>query len=111
MGSMRLAWLGSLALATAAVAARPVPPAPFGAPEYYVLDESSSLSPGIRASLQRLLTEHDHLNDEQVILAIFSSAEGEDPAAFTRRVFDEWKVGNRGKDNGTLLALFQKEKQ
>src|SRR5579883_1372074 len=81
------------------------------APEYAVLDETGALPAGIQAALERLLTEHDHVSDEQIVLAAFGSAEGEDPGAFTRRVFDEWKVGNRGKDNGVLLALFIKERR
>src|SRR5262249_24163039 len=58
-----------------------------------------------------LATEHEHLNDEQIAVAIFSSAEGEDPDVFTHRAFDEWQVCNQGEDNGALLAIFASERK
>jgi uncharacterized membrane protein YgcG len=80
-------------------------------PQYAVLDEEKVLPEGIRATLERLLTEHDHVSDEQIVLAIFDSTGSEVSDAFARMVFDEWKVGDRGKDNGVLLVLFSKTKR
>jgi uncharacterized membrane protein YgcG len=91
-------------------AARELPPTPFGAPQYYVIDEPKALPPATLSAIQRLLTEHDRVNDEQIGLAIFSSAGGEDPEAFAARAFNEWKVGQRGKDNGALVSIFVEER-
>jgi uncharacterized membrane protein YgcG len=102
-GALSAAMLGFALLAQA----RAIP----ALPEYAVLDEAGSLSNGMKAALRRLLTEHERVSGEQIVLAVFTSSEGEETEAFTRRVFDEWKVGIRGNDNGVLLALFKKERK
>jgi uncharacterized protein len=104
--------LGLFVLAQETAFAKNIPPSPLGAPQYCVLDEPGSLSqggPGVLAALQRILTSHDHLNGEQIVLAIFSDLGGEDPEGFSHRVFDEWKVGLSGGDNGALLAIYARE--
>lgn len=78
------------------------------APYYYVLDEPRVLSPEATRVLQTLLIEHDRLTGEQILLAIFNDLESEELVDFTNRVFTQWKIGKRGKDNGALLALFWK---
>jgi uncharacterized protein len=78
-------------------------PAP---PYYYVLDEPGVLSPQATRAIQTLLIEHDRVTGEQFLVAIFKSLDGEDPVDFTNRVFAQWKIGQRGKDNGVLLALY-----
>lgn len=88
-------------------AAKPIP-AP---PQYYVLDEPNALSPAIKRELESLLVEHDRLTGEQFLIAIFNSLDDEELVSFTHRVFSEWKIGQRGKDNGLLLALYWKDRK
>lgn len=95
------------ALPPYARAAKAIPESPY----YYVLDETGSLSPGIQRSLQALLMEHGRLTGEQVVFAIFKSLEGEELVDFTNRVFKEWKIGQRRKNNGALLALYWQERE
>lgn len=105
-----LAQLGApfgLGVPAALSAQRSVPPPP----KLYVLDEPDALPAKAEESLQSLLIEHDHLTGEQVLIAIFDSLEGEDVVDYTNRVFGEWKIGKRGKDNGVLLALYWKERK
>lgn len=85
--------------------AKEIPQAPY----YYVLDEPGVLTPSLKTSLERLLVEHDRVSGEQVLIAIFNSIDEEDPVTFTNQVFSAWKIGQRGKDNGALLALYWKE--
>ncbi|MCM2277073.1 MAG: TPM domain-containing protein [Oligoflexia bacterium] len=99
------ALLGTLPLAPAN--GKEIPPAP----RYYVLDEPGILSPSIREALQSLLVEHDHATGEQVVLAIFAGLDGEDSVDWTNRAFAAWKIGQRGKDNGILLALYWKDRK
>jgi uncharacterized membrane protein YgcG len=83
-------------------AARAVPPAP----PYQVLDEAGALAPETRQALDLLLAEHARATGEQVLVGVFRSLEGEDPAAFADRVFAEWRVGARNREgNGVLLML------
>ncbi|MCM2322214.1 MAG: TPM domain-containing protein [Oligoflexia bacterium] len=99
------------ALVAGAVSASPghgreIPPPP----RYYVLDEPGVLSPGIREGLQSLLVEHDHATGEQVLVAVFHELGSEDLVDWTNRVFSSWRIGQRGKDNGVLLALYWKDR-
>lgn len=94
--------LASPSVARAAQSGKQIPSPPY----YYVLDEPGVLSSqGLRA-LQTLLIEHDRLTGEQFLVAIFKSLDGEDLVDYTNRVFGAWKIGQRGKDNGVLLALY-----
>ncbi len=88
-------------------AAKPNPPPP----THYVLDEPAVLNENARRAIESLLIEHDRLTGEQIIIAIFQSLDEEERVDFTTRVFSEWKIGQRGKDNGVLLALYWKERK
>lgn len=90
------------------IAADKVIPAP---PQYYVLDEPQALSPDGKRRLEYLLVEHDRSTGEQILVTIFGSIEDDEPIAYTNRVFREWKIGTRGRDNGVLIALFWKERK
>ncbi len=107
----RTLFIALLAFATsglslpAAHADKPIPPPPY----YYVLDEPHALDPRALRTIETLLIEHDRLTGEQVLVAIFNSLDGEDVVDYTNRVFAKWRVGQRGKDNGVLLALYWKD--
>jgi uncharacterized protein len=91
---------------TSALAAeKPIPPAP----QYYVLDEPHLLDAQATRALQALLIEHDRATGEQIVIAVFNSLDGEDLNDFTSRVFQNWEIGQRGKDNGVLLAIFNQD--
>lgn len=95
-----LAWAPTISLAN-----KPIP-AP---PQYYVLDEAHLLGNQELQSLQALLIEHDRAAGEQVVVAVFNSLDGEDLSDYAVKVFQQWKIGQRGKDNGVLLVVFNKE--
>lgn len=75
-------------------------------PYYYVQDEPHVLDQKTTRALQTLLIEHDRVTGEQFLIAVFNSLDGEDLVDYTNRVFSNWKIGQRGKDNGVLLALY-----
>jgi uncharacterized protein len=84
---------------------KPIPSPPY----YYLLDEPHVLSQNALRAVETLLVEHDRVSGEQVLIAIFQSLGDEDMVDYTNRVFQQWKIGKRGKDNGVLLALFWNE--
>jgi uncharacterized protein len=109
---MRLLALSALFLAVQLapgplVWAKDVPPPP----PYGVLDEPAVLTPAGKQALETLLTEHERLSGEQLVIAIFNDLEGEDAVTFSQRVFKGWGVGLRGKSNGLLLALYWKNQK
>ena len=110
------AWSGILAVltielavgltcATSAFAEKAVPPSP----KYYVLDEAHVLGRHSLQALQSLLVEHDRITSEQVVIAILDNLGDEDLVDYTSKVFQRWKIGKKGKDNGALLALYWKD--
>jgi uncharacterized protein len=99
--------IGAAATGAHADAGKKIPAAPY----YYVLDEPGVLNAQTTRAIQTLLVEHDHLTGEQVLVAIFKGLDGEDVVDFTNRVFSEWKIGQRGKDNGVLLAVYWNDHQ
>lgn len=98
---------GSIAVVTTGQAApnKQIPPPP----QYYVLDEPHLLDQQATRSLEALLIEHDRATGEQIVVAIFNSLDGEDLNDFTNRVFQKWEIGQREKDNGVLLAIFNQD--
>ena len=91
-----------LAFLPAAHGAKAIP----DAPAYYVLDEPGVLAGSPKRAIETLLIEHDRATSEQILIAVFKSLEGEDLVDYTNRVFQAWKIGHRGKNNGVLLALY-----
>lgn len=81
------------------------------APARYVLDEPGTVDERAMRTLESLLIEHDRLTGEQVVIAVFQSLQGEDVADYTNRIFQKWGIGQRGKDNGVLLAIYWNEHQ
>lgn len=87
--------------------ARSIPPAP----KDYILDEPGLLSSSEEAQLSSMLAQEDRERGNQIVFAIFSGLENEDIVDFTVRVFQEWKPGQKGKDNGVIVAIFQADRK
>lgn len=97
----------SSVITPSALANKEIPPPP----QYYVLDEPHVLSRSIYESIQTLLVQHDHLTGEQIVVAIFTSLDNEDIVSRTNQVFASWQIGQSGKDNGVLLALYWNDRK
>jgi uncharacterized protein len=78
-------------------------------PDRYVLDEPSVLSQGAKEQLYQTLSKLDKTDGRQVVVAVFDSLDGEDVESYSNKVFHQWKVGEKGKNNGVLLAIYWKE--
>jgi uncharacterized protein len=83
-------------------------PAP---PGEYVADYAGLLKPEERTQLNDNLRDFEGKTTDQVVVAIFPRLEQEDLEDFTNRVFIAWKIGQKQKDNGVLLAVFVKERR
>ena len=69
-------------------------------PASVVADYANVLSAGDRAALEQKLT------GTRVVVATFKSLEGADPAMITNDIANKWGIGDPGKSNGVLVALF-----
>jgi uncharacterized protein len=79
------------------------------APTQYIYDETNALSPSVKSELFQILSQEDHQNGNQVVVAVFKSLDGEELVDYTNRLFKAWNPGKKGHDTGVLLAAYLDE--
>jgi len=72
-------------------------------PAGYVSDFANVMTPSDRAAVERTLTELNQKTGAQVAVVTLKSLEGGQIDDFASRLFERWKIGQKGKDNGLLL--------
>jgi uncharacterized protein len=95
-----------LALAAGA-AALAIPPAP----TRRVSDFAGALSPADHDRLEAKLIERERGSRNQVVVAIFRSLEGESLEDYSIRLAEQWKVGQKGLDNGVIFLVFLQDRK
>jgi uncharacterized protein len=76
-----------------------------------VNDTANMLSPQAKASLEQKLKSFESSTSNQVVVLTVASLQGDEIDTFATRVFDAWKIGQKGKDNGILLVIAQAERK
>jgi uncharacterized protein len=74
-----------------------------------VTDYAHALPADAVARLNQQLLSYEPGSTRKIVVAIFPSLEGEDPADFTVRVAEAWKVGSKKNNDGVLVTLFLAE--
>ncbi len=101
---LRTCWL-LLLLPIVGVAAEDLPPSP----NHHFNDYAGVVSTATAAQLNHKLEDFERRSSSQVVVAVYpemlthSSLED-----YSHRVFDSWKIGAKGKNNGVLLLVFIK---
>ena len=99
--------LGLLGLPAAAQA-----PALPDAPRRHVEDAAGMLTPDARQRLVRRLEEFEKSDGTQVVLWTRPSLPpGTTLEEHVHRVFQHWKIGEKGRDNGVLFAVFRDDRR
>lgn len=80
-------------------------------PNNYINDYAHLLSPATVQALNAQQAAFEKKTTNQIVVAIFPSLENESLEDFTTRLEDQWKIGQKGKDNGILMTIFVKEHQ
>jgi uncharacterized protein len=70
-----------------------------------VNDQAALLSSAARESLEQKLDAHEKATGQQFALLTVKSLEGDVIEDFAVRVFEAWKLGKKGKDDGLLLVV------
>jgi uncharacterized protein len=91
----------------ASAAALSIPPAP----TRRVSDFAGALSPADRDRLEAKLVERERGSRNQVVVAIFRSLEGESLEDYSIRLAEQWKVGQKGLDNGVIFLVFLQDRK
>jgi uncharacterized protein len=70
-----------------------------------VTDIAGVLSAGEKSTLEARLLELEKTDSTQIAVIIISSLEGDSLEDFSIRVANEWKLGQKGRDNGAILLV------
>ena len=76
-----------------------------------VNDYAGMLSPEAASRLEQKLAAFERDQTTQIVVLTIPSLQGDDIDQFTIRVADQWKIGQKGTDNGVLLVLAQAERK
>ncbi len=71
----------------------------------FVVDTAGVISAGTQQRLNALLLELQQKTGAQVKVLTVKNTDGEDFFDFVQHQYDMWKLGQKGKDNGALIAL------
>lgn len=80
-------------------------PQPPERPGDYVVDLADVIKPDAEKEIAKLLRELEDKTSAQVAVLTFNSLEGEPIESFSISVVEKWKLGQKGKDNGILIAV------
>ncbi len=80
-------------------------------PVGYVNDFANVLDPADRNELNRKLQNYERQTSIQVVVATVPSLQGESVEDFAQALFQEWRIGQKGKDNGVLIMHAPKERR
>jgi uncharacterized protein len=70
-----------------------------------VTDNADILSASMRESLTERIKAHEDRTGNQIAVLTVPSLEGESIEEYAEAVFKEWKLGQKGKDNGILIIV------
>ena len=76
-----------------------------------VNDNAQILSENARQLLSEKLKAHEDRTTNQVVVLTIPSLEGESIEDYSNKVFNEWKLGQKDKDNGILIVVVPDEKR
>ncbi len=82
-----------------------------GSPSGYVNDFAKALSQETKLSLESELVNFEQQTSSEITVAIVSSMDGDYVEHYAVKLFEEWGVGEKDKDNGVLLLLSIEERK
>ena len=94
-----------LLIAASAVPASALAYASPGSPTGHVNDFAHVLSDQAKQSLEAELTDFEKTTSNEIAVAIVPSMSGDYVENYAVKLFEEWKIGKKDRDNGVLLVL------
>jgi len=76
-----------------------------------VNDDAQILSENTVKTLAETLKQHEDKTGNQVVVLTIPSLDGDNIEDFSNRVFNEWKLGQKDKDNGVLIVVVPGERK
>jgi uncharacterized protein len=107
LGAFLVAACAALVLVPSALHALEIPEKPSAR-----VNDYASLLPGdVRGRLEERLARFESETTTQIVVAIFPSLEGESLEDYVNRLYERWRLGQKGQDNGVLLAIFLEDRK
>ncbi len=75
-----------------------------GSPEGFVNDFAGVIPPEKEQELEFLLSDYEKKTGNEIAVVMINSFENETPETYAVRLFEEWEIGKKGKDNGALFV-------
>jgi uncharacterized protein len=76
-----------------------------------VVDNAEILSPAARDRISTLLKAHEDKSSDQIAVLTLPTLDGESVEGYATRVFEAWKLGQKGKDNGVLVVVVPNDRK
>lgn len=76
-----------------------------------VVDEAGLLSPAARQLLTEKLTAHENATSNQIVVVTLKDIDGRNIQDYGYQLGRHWGIGQKGKNNGALLIVAQKERK
>lgn len=76
-----------------------------------VVDNAEILSPGTRQRLTEVLRQHEQKTGNQIAVLTVPTIHGESIEEYAVKVFEQWKLGQKGKDNGVLVVIVPEDRR
>ncbi len=80
-------------------------------PTGYINDQANIISPEVELKLEQFLKDFDKSDSTQISVLTIPTLDGESLEDYSLRVLESWGLGQKGKDNGTLLLVAKAEKK
>ena len=81
------------------------------APEGWVNDFAGVISSDYKEKISALINELEQKTSTEICVVTYSSIEPYGENEYAQLLFDNWKIGKKGKDNGVLIFLAVKERR
>ncbi|MBI5025444.1 MAG: TPM domain-containing protein [Nitrospirae bacterium] len=77
----------------------------------YINDYAGLLSSSVATDLNNTLYNYEQQTSNQVVVAVFDSLGSESLEDFSIRLAQQWKIGQKGRDNGVILLIFKTDRK
>ena len=76
-----------------------------------VVDNAEILQPATRSALVIAIKAHEQHTSDQIVVLTVPTIGGESVEEYASKVFETWKLGVKGKDNGVLVVIVPQDRK
>ena len=107
----RLRWIPAMALLLACAWLASVSAADVPYLTGRVVDDANIIKPETRARLTEALKAHEQATGNQIVVLTVPTIQPDSIEDYAVKVFESWKLGQKGKDNGVLVVVVPQDRK